>query len=78
MLRDVGNVEGKSQSDQTEGVAVALRLPLGAMYLERGRIDEALREFVAAGELDPDRTEPQMFRGLALDIRGGAFEIPAA
>lgn len=68
-----------AQIKDTRGsVAAALRLPLGAMYLERGRFDEALREFATAGELDPDRTEPQMFRGLALEAAGRRSESVAA
>ncbi len=64
--------------DARGAVGAALRLPLGATYLERGRIDEALREFAAAGELDPDRTEPPMFRGLALESAGRRSESVAA
>jgi tetratricopeptide (TPR) repeat protein len=51
-------------------VAAALHMPLGAVLLERGRFDDALREFEEAARLEPQRAEVQMFRGFAYQAAG--------
>jgi tetratricopeptide (TPR) repeat protein len=51
-------------------VAAALRMPLGAVLLERGRFDDALREFEEAAQLEPQRADAQMFRGFAYQAAG--------
>jgi tetratricopeptide (TPR) repeat protein len=51
-------------------VAAALRMPLGAVLLERGRFDDALREFEEAARLEPQRTDAHMFRGFAYQAAG--------
>ena len=51
--------------DAGPAVAAALHVPLGAAYLERRRIDDALREFTEAGRLEPERADVLVFRALA-------------
>ena len=50
---------------------------LGAIYLERDRIEDALREFAEVSRLDPGRADVHLLRGLAYD-RAGRFEDAAA
>jgi tetratricopeptide (TPR) repeat protein len=69
-LRAYADAMTSQLKDARPGVAVALRLPLGAVYLERGRFEEALREFATASELDPEWAEPYVFRGLAFEATG--------
>lgn len=45
-------------------MAARLHLALGAVYLDRVRLADALREFTTAASLDPSRAEPPMFEGL--------------
>jgi tetratricopeptide (TPR) repeat protein len=45
-------------------VAARMRAALGAVYLERGRWDAALKQFDAAVGLDPQIDDVQYFRGL--------------
>ncbi len=42
-----------------------MRTVLGALFLERGRLDDALREFEAAAMLDPRRADIRAFQALA-------------
>jgi tetratricopeptide (TPR) repeat protein len=46
-------------------VAADMRTVLGALFLERGRLDETLREFERAAQLDPQRVDIRMFQALA-------------
>jgi tetratricopeptide (TPR) repeat protein len=46
------------------------RLALGRLYLERGRVSDALREFDAALALTPRRADIHVLRGLAFDASG--------
>jgi uncharacterized protein (TIGR02996 family) len=59
-------------------VASALRMPLGAVLLERGRFDDALREFEEAARLEPQRVDVQMFRGFAYQAAGRPSEATRA
>jgi tetratricopeptide (TPR) repeat protein len=77
-LRAYADAMTSQLKDARPGVAAALRLPLGAVYLERGRFEEALREFATASELDPERAEPYVFRGLAFEATGRLREAGEA
>ncbi len=46
-------------------IAADMRTVLGALFLERGRLDDALREFEAAAMLDPRRPDIRGFQALA-------------
>ena len=65
----------RSMHEQLQGaqppLEAAMRVALGAVHLERGRIDDALREFDAAGQLAPDRGDIHLFRALAYRAAGG-------
>src|SRR5438093_6040028 len=41
-------------------VALQMRVTLGEMYVERGRLADALRELDAASRLDPQRADPHL------------------
>jgi tetratricopeptide (TPR) repeat protein len=47
--------------------AARMRGTLGTVYLERGRVDDALAQFAAAAELDPSLAQVHVFRGLAYE-----------
>ena len=49
-------------------MAARMRTALGAAYLERGRLDDALAQFDAAAKLDPMFGEVHVFRGLAREL----------
>jgi tetratricopeptide (TPR) repeat protein len=51
--------------DAQAAVAAALHVSLGAVYLERRRIEEALGELAEASRLEPGRPDVQVFRALA-------------
>lgn len=68
------SVVGQLQDAQPP-VKAAMRVALGAVHLERGRVDDALREFDAASQLAPDRGDIHLFRALAYREAG---RIPAA
>jgi tetratricopeptide (TPR) repeat protein len=55
-----------------------LHAALGLIYLDRRRLDDALREFGAASELDPRRADIQTFRGLAFGLVGKPVEVTQA
>ena len=42
-----------------------IHVALGAVYLDRNRLDEALREFVEASRLDPQRADAHTFQALS-------------
>ena len=46
-------------------VAARLHAALGGIYLDRSRVADALREFVAAGKLDPNQPDIYALQGLA-------------
>ena len=48
-------------------IAARMRTALGAAYLERGRLDEALKQFDAASSLDPQSPDVFVLRGLAFE-----------
>jgi tetratricopeptide (TPR) repeat protein len=43
---------------------------LGSVYLERSRVQDALRELAAAGQLDPRRADAQELTAMAYDLAG--------
>jgi len=47
-------------------IAARMRTALGAAYLERGRLDDAFKQFDAASSLDPQFADVYALRGLAL------------
>jgi superkiller protein 3 len=59
-------------------VAAAMHVPLGAVYLERGWLDEALAELETASRLDPERADVHVFRGLAYDAANRRHEAREA
>jgi len=72
-------VERGAVSGASSGQASAIsgtHLQLGALYLERDRIDDALREFAEVSRQDPRRADVHLLRGLAYD-RAGRFEEAA-
>ena len=58
--------------------AARMRATLGIVYLERGRIDDALEQFAAAVELDPSLAQAHVLRGLAYDRSNRPAEAAAA
>jgi tetratricopeptide (TPR) repeat protein len=46
-------------------LAALAHMALGGVYLDRGRVDDALREFTEASVLDPGRAYAAMLQGLA-------------
>ena len=62
-------------------VAFQMRVTLGEMYVERGRLADALRELDAASRAEPQRADLHLLRGLVLDASarstdaGEAFRI---
>jgi tetratricopeptide (TPR) repeat protein len=51
---------------------------LGLIYLDRRRLDEALREFTTASRLDSKRADIHTFRGLALSLAGQPAAVTEA
>jgi tetratricopeptide (TPR) repeat protein len=68
------SIRGQLQEAQPPA-AGAMRVALGAVHLERGRVEEALREFDAASQLAPERGDIHLFRALAYRAAGN---LPAA
>jgi tetratricopeptide (TPR) repeat protein len=66
----LGQLQGAQPPD-----AAAMRVALGAVLLERGRVEDALREFDAASQLAPERGDIHLFRALAYREAG---KTPAA
>jgi tetratricopeptide (TPR) repeat protein len=61
MASEVGGAEPQ--------VAARMHAALGGVYLDRSRVADALREFVAASQLDPGRAEVYALQGLAYSHR---------
>jgi len=59
-------------------VAARMRTALGAAYLERGRFDDALKQFDAAAPLDPQFADVYVLKGLALESANRRAEAAAA
>ena len=55
-------------------VLVERHVSLGRMYVDRGRLDDALAEFDAAGRLASTRADVQVLRGLVLHEQGAPAE----
>jgi tetratricopeptide (TPR) repeat protein len=58
--------------------AARMRTVLGAAYLERGRVDEALTQFDAAVSLDPSLANAYVLKGLALESANRSVDAAAA
>ena len=58
--------------------AAVMRGALGTVYLERGRIDEALEQFTAAAELDRSLSQVLVLRGLAYERANRQTEAAGA
>jgi tetratricopeptide (TPR) repeat protein len=58
--------------------AFEMHVTLGSMYVQRGRLADALRELGAAARLDPQRADPHLLRGLVLDATGSSTEAGEA
>ena len=58
--------------------AARMRATLGTVYLERGRIEDALAQFDAAAELDPSLAQVHVLRGLAYERADRSAEAAAA
>ena len=58
--------------------AARMRATLGTIYLERGRIDDALAQFATALELEPSLTQAHVLRGLAYERSNRSVEAAAA
>jgi len=66
----ITRVESGFRADVTKAAppaAARMRATLGTVYLERGRIDDALAQFAAAAELDPSLAQVHVLRGLTYD-----------
>jgi tetratricopeptide (TPR) repeat protein len=58
--------------------AARMRATLGTVYLERGRIDDALTQFAAAAELDPSLAQVHVLRALAYERSNRDADAAAA
>jgi len=58
--------------------AARMRTALGTVYLERGRIEDALAQFGVAVDLDPSFAQVHVLRGLAYERSNRAAEASAA
>jgi len=58
--------------------AARMRTVLGAAYLERGRLDDALKQFDAAVSLDPAFANAYVLKGLALESANRPADAAAA
>jgi tetratricopeptide (TPR) repeat protein len=59
-------------------IAARMRTALGAAYLERGRLDDALKQFDAAAPLDPQFPDVYILKGLALESANRRADAAAA
>ena len=57
--------------------AARMRATLGTVYLERGRVDDALAQFAEAAKLDPSLTQVHVLRGLAYERSNRSAEAAA-
>jgi tetratricopeptide (TPR) repeat protein len=55
-----------------------MRVSLAGMYIRRGRLDAALAELDAAIDIEPQRADPRLLRGLVLDASGRSTEAGEA
>lgn len=59
-------------------VAARMRTALGAVYIERGRLEAALGQLDAAAALDPSASDIDVFRAVVLDRLGGTADAAEA
>jgi tetratricopeptide (TPR) repeat protein len=57
--------------------AARLHIAVGAAFLDRNRLQDALREFAAGARLDPARADEFLFQGIAYDQAVGDFDKAA-
>jgi tetratricopeptide (TPR) repeat protein len=77
----VAGVEAGFRTDVASAappVAARMRATLGTVYLERGRIEDALAQFSAAVDLDPSLAQVHVLRGLAYERSNRPTEAAAA
>jgi len=58
--------------------AARMHVAVGAAFLDRSRLQDALREFAAGARLDPSRADALLFQGIAYDQAIGDFDKAAA
>jgi tetratricopeptide (TPR) repeat protein len=69
---------GSMQSGLRANAGVEARFALGVAYLDRLRLDEALREFAAVNDIDRRYAEVHVFSGIAYSLQGRHAEAAAA
>jgi tetratricopeptide (TPR) repeat protein len=77
----IDGVESGFRADVTKAAppaAARMRATLGVVYLERGRVDDALAQFGAAVELDPALAQVHVLRGLAYERMNRSAEADDA
>jgi tetratricopeptide (TPR) repeat protein len=77
----IAGVESGFRSDVAAAAPPAagrMRATLGTVYLERGRIDNALEQFAAAVKLESSLAQAHVLRGLAYDRSNRPAEAAAA
>src|SRR5688572_26583613 len=65
VIRSYENAMTRELSSADPALAARMHVALGAVYLDRSRVQDAVREFAAARQLDASRAEVQTFLGLA-------------
>jgi len=68
----------RSLPGSTADAASRMHIALGAAYLDRSRVPEALREFAAGVALDPTRADAFVFLGVAQDQAAEDFDRAVA
>src|SRR4029453_13140094 len=71
-------VEADEKAAASQPRTADLHGALGLIYLDRRRLDEALREFTTASRLDSKRADIHTFRGLALSLAGQPAAVTEA
>ena len=76
--REIRELESRAAAARGAGPAPALRLALAGQYLERSRLEDALREIDEAIRADPRQADLHRLRGLVLDASGRARDAAGA
>jgi tetratricopeptide (TPR) repeat protein len=77
----IARVEAGFRADVAKAnppAAARMRATLGTVYLERGRVDDALSQFTIAAELDPSLSQVHLLRGLAHERTNRTADAAAA
>ena len=64
-IRSYEKAAAEAAKDADPKLAALAHMALGGVYLDRGRVADALREFAAASVLDPARADAYALQGLA-------------